>query len=159
MKGFLFLIATSLILTQNGYSQNIKRPSISSSFLHSINGTSSIYQSTGDLNHDTKLNVNYITEGLFQPNNILNDIPEVKSKFITLYPNPAINQISLKLDQNLNNCEVRITDLSGKIIQSNRFQVLSAVSVDVKKLSGGLYFLTIMDSENNRMYFSKFTKI
>lgn len=69
-------------------------------------------------------------------------ISELKSKLITLYPNPAssvlnINNGVLEID------EVQIIDLSGKTIRIESFHT----QIDISSLSRGIFFIKLISDE------------
>ncbi|WP_448519775.1 S8 family serine peptidase [Rhodoflexus sp.] len=70
---------------------------------------------------------------------------------LRLYPNPANESIKVSLSERGNSTvEMRITDLTGKVVQTTRIQKRSFTieqEFDLKALAAGVYFLQISSSE------------
>ena len=70
-----------------------------------------------------------------------------KEKFISVYPNPAINQLTINNEQLITG-NIEIYDIVGKLLQSNPefssgVNLQSEITIDVSHLANGLYFLKI----------------
>ena len=63
----------------------------------------------------------------------------------TLYPNPAVDQVTIKMDENLNDLTIKILNLSG-------LPVISSTSKDLRidELSNGLYIVEITNPKTQR---------
>jgi len=72
---------------------------------------------------------------------------------LKIYPNPATDQIRIDLDYISQNLELRILEITGKLIRESAF----AGTVDVSNLPGGIYFLQILE-DNRIIARSKFIK-
>lgn len=68
---------------------------------------------------------------------------------VIVYPNPVVDVLNIEGDFT-NETYYTLTDINGKIIQSN---ILSSNSIDVKALSNGIYILSI--TSNNVLIYSK----
>jgi len=64
---------------------------------------------------------------------------------LKIYPNPASNQIRIDLDYRSQNLEIRILEITGKLIRESAY----TSTVDVSSLPGGIYFLQVI--EDNRI--------
>lgn len=64
---------------------------------------------------------------------------------VKLYPIPVQNELNISSPQNSTVNEVRIFDLSGRLILSNK----NKSQIDVSKLSSGSYFIEIIFSNKN----------
>ena len=72
-------------------------------------------------------------------------------KAFSIYPNPAVNSITIDV-VNDSNFEIYISDVLGKVILSDQ----NRTTVDVSKLTGGIYYISVIQEGN---YFTqKFTK-
>lgn len=75
----------------------------------------------------------------------LNDLANIKQ--LNLYPNPATSEINLSFDLATNeSVELIITDVTGKVIQSNTIDAKTGknlVMMDLENQSNGLYFVTM----------------
>ncbi len=61
---------------------------------------------------------------------------------MTLFPNPASNEVNASLDYNVNNAKLRIFNIQGKEIYKNNFSGKS-VKVNTSNFNKGLYFIKI----------------
>ncbi|MBN2681467.1 MAG: T9SS type A sorting domain-containing protein [Bacteroidales bacterium] len=66
---------------------------------------------------------------------------------LSIYPNPATNQITISLPRELQNTgyELRITDITGKELKVHQVESLSSVvSIDVSGFETGVYFVEVL---------------
>ena len=80
-----------------------------------------------------KINENYLSNNLFLENSNL-----------TLFPNPAKENITLKLNYFSPSQEISITDIQGKIIHNQKLEGLST-TINTSIFEKGIYFLNIVD--------------
>ncbi len=81
-------------------------------------------------------------------------IETVENLEISIYPNPVVNVLSVKID-NLFETTCTIRDLNGRILSQTNFQ--NNTQVDVSYLKSGIYFIELF-SENERIYVDKIIK-
>lgn len=65
-----------------------------------------------------------------------------------LYPNPIENNFSVDLGENYENINLTITDITGKIIQSKKYNNIQLLNLSLEEPSG-VYILSI-ESENKK---------
>ena len=71
-----------------------------------------------------------------------------KKQNLTIYPNPATNQITVSLaEMSTQSFEIEITNMLGKKVYSQSYQPINNVSIDTKTFSKGVYFLTLIQQE------------
>jgi hypothetical protein len=63
---------------------------------------------------------------------------------ITLFPNPAKENVFIKLDYFSPSQEITITDIQGKIIYTQKLESLST-TINTSSFSKGIYFLNVID--------------
>jgi hypothetical protein len=76
-----------------------------------------------------------------------------------LYPNPAGDEITIKLKDNTEVVSLNITDVSGRVVQTesiNKGQAM--VRLNIKTLDSGIYLLQIIGANNNAKGYTKFVK-
>jgi PKD repeat protein len=79
-------------------------------------------------------------------------INEVSLNDLSIYPNPAINQISIDLRNTAKFVNIRVLDISGKeVISRLRTNSGSIEQIDISNLNSGFYFMLINDGENQRI--------
>ena len=85
---------------------------------------------------------------------------EFAKESLNLYPNPAINSITIQSDElNLNEVELTLTDMTGRIIEtSHSIDENGELKVDCLHLRQGNYLIMITDDALNR-YVLKFSKL
>jgi hypothetical protein len=74
---------------------------------------------------------------------------------ISLYPNPAIDQIQIKLADHLTTGKAMIFDENGELIQTENFDS-NEFSMDVQSIPAGNYYLRVTDGQHQ--YFNHFVK-
>ncbi|MDC1452566.1 T9SS type A sorting domain-containing protein [Vicingaceae bacterium] len=92
--------------------------------------------------------VNPKAEGLPEVNNLNN---------VALYPYPATNQITLGLTSIQNNLNVRVMDISGRVVIVHMNQSPGTVTnFDIAYLESGLYFIVLNNGSSQEI--KKFIK-
>lgn len=74
---------------------------------------------------------------------------------LTLFPNPAENQLQISGAENFNNLEILST--TGKVVLQKQFQTLNSYSLNVQNLPQGLYYLRLT-TENGEQVVRSFLK-
>lgn len=75
---------------------------------------------------------------------------------VTLYPNPAINDVNLVFDPNAGIRNVAVYNLIGKQVSAYRVAGSSA-RLDLGNVPSGIYFVRLMDAQGNVVTTKKFT--
>lgn len=81
----------------------------------------------------------------------------------TLYPNPASNEINIKLESNINtSVYFNIIDIKGKVVYRSQKALALPLRLQqrfsVAQLAAGTYFLQILDSNHNPVASIKWIK-
>ncbi len=71
-----------------------------------------------------------------------------------LYPNPANDFVTLKLNEGFQNSVIRLTELSGKLVKEIKSNELQN-TINVSTLSKGMYLVTVSNDKGS--YVSKLT--
>ena len=74
---------------------------------------------------------------------------------VTLYPNPAANEITINVSTALNNNSVEILDVTGKLIATSSFRS-NKITLSVSDYSNGIYFYNITDVNGKVIHSDKF---
>ena len=104
--------------------------------------------------NESAILVYYEATNLFNPNDSIT--PTSINEFVfsadgndvNVYPNPASDKIFISFKNNSNfqkNCDYKLTDLSGRIIQQGH---LSGKTIDVKNMDAGMYQLQIFNEQS-----------
>ena len=72
---------------------------------------------------------------------------------LSLFPNPAVDQILITASQSLENSQIQILDLHGKVVLK---QTWDGSFINVSKLKSGLYFLQV--EHESQVYSKRFLK-
>jgi hypothetical protein len=67
----------------------------------------------------------------------------VEDMLLTYYPNPVTSDLFIKLKENFNHVDVRIDDLTGRLMQTAKFVHQHSLYLDVRDLKSGVYFVTV----------------
>ena len=84
------------------------------------------------------------------------DIEEETMETTSLYPNPATESVTIKTPRNLQSA--RIYDVSGKLIKNIFFTDNVTYTIDLSNMAKGMYFLTVVSSENDQERFKLIKK-
>lgn len=72
---------------------------------------------------------------------------EVLSNHFNLYPNPAIDFVTITSNKNLKVEQIKVYDLTGKLISSPKFAHEEEIRMNVEKLTSGTYLLHLQTNE------------
>jgi hypothetical protein len=73
-----------------------------------------------------------------------------------IYPNPANDNVTIDLNENVNAANVILYDLPGEIISESKISNGYRAKIDVRNLAGGIYFVEIKSGDRKQVY--KFVK-
>jgi len=76
---------------------------------------------------------------------------------IIVYPNPTENQINIKFDKQIINCEIIIFNIFGQEIIHHQLDGNKKYSLNISELKSGMYFYSIV-SDGNILKSDKFIK-
>lgn len=74
---------------------------------------------------------------------------------LSVYPNPVVNSVSVRIPQELNTAAVQVCDMSGKVYFNEKITNSTTSSINCSEWPNGLYLITLIDSNQNT-YSSKF---
>lgn len=83
-------------------------------------------------------------DGRFKHSNIAMITITPSGKLFVVYPNPVKDKLTIKSSVSLNKTEVRITDVSGKVVQKQQLESVQAGvenTINVASLNKGVYYL------------------
>ncbi len=66
--------------------------------------------------------------------------------YITVYPNPAQNEITVTLNNGITLEAATILDVNGRVVQSHKFNNLTQENINISTLSAGVYFIKIQSN-------------
>ncbi|OPZ98349.1 MAG: hypothetical protein BWY70_01247 [Bacteroidetes bacterium ADurb.Bin408] len=99
-----------------------------------------------------------ITQGFHQTNLTLVAIENTEMfSEISIYPNPADNLVNIDIPQNYGQMDISIYDASGKLIR-NKPNAAGHLTFDVSTLASGIYYLQVLQPENNKLKTFKLVK-
>jgi hypothetical protein len=75
---------------------------------------------------------------------------------LTVFPNPAHNQLNIITEKEIKDVEVRVMDINGKIILQQNQAVFQSLAIDITTLKKGCYIISI--NYNEFYYYNKFIK-
>ena len=79
---------------------------------------------------------------------------ELLNDKMTYYPNPAVNTITVEVDQNLVEQSIELLDVTGKVIYSSKLEAVQSI-IDVSELASGIYYLQIKESNIKEKFVKK----
>ena len=76
-----------------------------------------------------------------------------KKSFVSVYPNPALNNLTIDVSDNYLNASITITDALGNEVSTSTVNSYSN-QLDISSLPGGVYYLSIIgDTDNSNLKF------
>jgi hypothetical protein len=81
----------------------------------------------------------------------------LNESLVTIYPNPANNELYIKNDNNVALEFISIADLTGKIVFNQDIQNLGSNAVNIASLAKGMYLITV-ETQNGLTATSKIIK-
>jgi len=76
---------------------------------------------------------------------------------VSLYPNPAVNVLNLRLDNLSNTAQIRVTNAMGAVVhQQNTNQIITPINL--RNIPAGIYIIDVIDSDGNQLYRNKFIR-
>ena len=73
-------------------------------------------------------------------------IPEVGTELV-IYPNPAVNTITVNAELGMLNAELKIFNAQGQLVTSSVVEGQKS-TIDISALSSGVYYLSLVDGEH-----------
>jgi hypothetical protein len=147
------IFAALLMLPLNNYAQSIKRQSISSYGSSVVTENVLIGQTAGQSYH-TAVSVGgtTVSPGFQQPQ--LFSVKEIgdpvfRTLDVMVYPNPASHSITISSEKEIEQSIIRVTDINGKYLLSEKVPVLFSYTMDCASWANGVYLITIQDSQKN----------
>lgn len=143
------LIAFSLSVFSQNTSQNV----ISSAGDYHKDAGFSVSWTVGETAINTLKSTNIIvTQGFQQSKFTVSKIEEnISNNFdVKIYPNPASDFIKVIVNTN-NNIDllVRIIDISGHTIKQTEIKDIKSNNIDIRDLSGSVYFIKVINKTDN----------
>jgi hypothetical protein len=96
--------------------------------------------------HQLKQDISHI-RGLFAQGKACRDgfatgIDDITTHDISLMPNPAHGQLTLKVNESLSGQTYTLTDMTGRMIERNTISAVST-TISMSTLSSGIYLLQV----------------
>jgi len=90
---------------------------------------------------------NGLTQGFHQTNLIISSIEDFAEEFdVSIYPNPVMNQLTIKLTDAKEGYQIDMVDMNGKLVKTQL--IFSEVNVvDVSQMAAGVYLLRLKDEQ------------
>lgn len=67
--------------------------------------------------------------------------------YISLYPNPAVSELTILLPHYSKNAEVTVTNVTGKVIYQNSYLSTQKIDVNTSSFGTGIYFVQIQTAD------------
>lgn len=86
---------------------------------------------------------------------------ETDGSYLNIYPNPVKNTAYIEFVNNTEgNSKIEVFDITGKLVTNIPVSIVAGgIELDVQQLSGGIYFVTITNSETGFIQKGKMVKI
>ncbi|WP_452223982.1 T9SS-dependent M36 family metallopeptidase [Lacinutrix chionoecetis] len=67
----------------------------------------------------------------------------------SIYPNPANNVLNIKVKKNFGNVTMTITDINGRVVMTQKVNLIDDAQLNISALQSGMYILTIKGDNIN----------
>ena len=143
-----------LVFFSKGNAQAIKRQCIASTGSYSTENGTTVQQTIGQPYGTTSY---YSNKTRYNPEfqQPVYRIEIIKSRIdATVFPNPAVNQLTIETSVLLEDVTLQILDISGKLLLNENIKEFKTYSIDCSNWSNGTYLITMSDSKYD-LYSSK----
>lgn len=70
-------------------------------------------------------------------------------KSLSIYPNPSNGILNIQFEKSFKNGDIRVTDMTGRTVYSNKLTYASTQQINLSNLSNGVYIISLeLDNEN-----------
>jgi len=119
-------------------------------------GAEGVYTITNYVSYsagDTSCIVSYaqtiIIDTIMNPDTVIETIGDPGKPVITIYPNPATNELMIEASGEIYDAEIKILNELGQILFSEKAVLIEPYRIDISKLPAGNYILQMLSGENN----------
>ncbi len=85
-------------------------------------------------------------------NSVDKEEAETEKSAVLLYPNPATNEVTLKWKQGFKTADARVYDINGRLVAQKAWKEESPLILHTDTWAGGVYFVQIETSEQERLH-------
>lgn len=151
----IFLSLCALLFTWAAQAQTIQPSVVNASGGQLQNATVMVEWSLGEPAISTISNAeNMVTQGFIQPQLYISGVDDfLFGEEISVYPNPVMDHLLFKTSST-RIASLTIYDMLGRMVLEDTFQT----ELDVRQLSAGVYFISLLDSENRLLSTFKIVK-
>jgi hypothetical protein len=111
------------------------------------------------LSNTTKDMTEYVSEDYVDTTKIIpEEKPESKPGIMLLYPNPCSKILYIQTDNDTSLFQIKILNLSGREIITQKLLKLNVNEINVSNLSPGIYFLQLQNLNSRKILNKKFIK-
>lgn len=94
-----------------------------------------------------------------QETDCLVSVTQPEALSFAIFPNPARHHIYLQFEDEISDADVRIFDISGKILYQQTVQIMAVpFSLDVSAYPPGVYFLSVTNTQHQSFITKRFVK-
>jgi len=79
-------------------------------------------------------------------------VQDVKVNTYEIYPNPASNEINIRVNQNYGSAKISIVDINGRSVYNQQMNLNGTVTINFGQLQSGIYILNV---NNNTLNFNE----
>ncbi len=145
-----FLVALFIFLNaRSSFSQAVAPDVVGSTGDFYANAGGQVQWTVGEVMVETyQSGNNYVTQGFHQPNyGVLIGMPNASLLDLSIFPNPATDNISLKFGTIGGNYSLYIYDITGNTLRAEQFTAGAGGlhTLSVKDFANGVYFLSLRE--------------
>lgn len=159
IKRTTYFILFTLMFSQISLAQSVKRQSIGSYGTSGVTNSTISGQTVGQPYATNSYNSDVIslTPGFQQPVSYNRDRPNPVLEIIALkvFPNPAIHNFTIKSQELLENVEIQVSDINGRLILNDQLSKLTSHSINCSTWQSSMYFITVASEDLQFRYSTK----
>ena len=153
------LLTFCLILATLGFGQSLTPTVIGTTGDFFVGSSATLSWTLGEIMTETYNGTsNQLTQGFHQPTRSDVGIEESDDLQISIYPNPARDQVIIELADNTEELNITLYSISGEIVYYGVYSGNSPFPIDLSGFADGMYLLQITNSDQEILETTKIQK-
>lgn len=148
-----YLMILTLFLSSVGYAQSIKRQSINTTGT-SVHQSNHIVQQTVGQPYNTEVSNHTdfsIRPGFIQSSTMRIEALENNTVIaINIFPNPAVQQVTLRAEDLIENVSISVHDAMGKTIHIDKLTEMNEYVINCSTWTNGTYYITTITEDGRK---------
>lgn len=146
MKQVLLFLSV-FCFTNSFFAQSLTPEVISPAGTSFTNGSNVLDWTLGEPVTATLTNSDILTQGFQQENLIVTSLDGIDlPAAVTIFPNPAVNTITVQFEKAIEKCTLELYSLEGKLVWTQTVYAATLSTVDMTEHAAGTYILKVQNT-------------